>query len=61
VGVRVLECGVANDRESSERYERERKEANEQAERERKEERMSADLRRKEARERHHDQERRDR
>ncbi len=48
---------METDRESAERYERERKEAHERAERERKEERMKADLRRKEARERH-DQER---
>ena len=54
------ECRVETDRESAERYERERKEAHEQAERERKEERERADLRRAEDREQH-DRERRER
>jgi hypothetical protein len=60
VGVQALECGVETDRESAERYERERKEAHERAELERNAERERADLRRAEERDRH-DRERRDR
>ena len=53
MAVRALECGVDTDRESAERYERERKEAHERAESEREAERELADLRRAEERERH--------
>ena len=53
VGEPALEYDVETDRESAERYERERKEAHERAERERKKERELADLRLREAREQH--------